>query len=211
MMTDDVLRRLIGLLLPAADDQTVAPDSAVGPEPARTQTVDEAADEIVRRYALRCGAVGAVTSVPGMAGTLAALPAGMVSAMMLHLRMILEVARLYGQHVSRESFETDVLLIMAGDATKEYVRQAGVEWSQRSAAQTLVRAARFVALRSTEPGMAGRLALLTRNAPLGRLVPLAGAPVGFSIDYAYARAIGQRATTHYRGRGQQEPGAAATA
>jgi len=211
MVTDDVLRRLIGLLLPTADDSAVASGSAQPREPDRTQTVDQAADQIVRRYALRCGAVGAVSSVPGMAGTLAALPAGMVSSMMLHLRMILEVARLYGQQVSRESFETDVLLIMAGDATKEYVRQAGVEWSQRSAAHTLLRAARFVAVRSTEPGMGGRLAMLTRNAPLGRLVPLAGAPVGFGVDYTYARAVGQRATTYYRARSAGNSDAAATA
>lgn len=211
MVTDDVLRRLIGLLLPTADDSAVASGSAQPREPDRTQTVDQVADQIVRRYALRCGAVGAVTSVPGMAGTLTALPAGMVSSMMLHLRMILEVARLYGQPVSRESFETDVLLIMAGDATKEYVRQAGVEWSQRSAAHTLLRTARFVAVRSTEPGMGGRLAMLTRNAPLGRLVPLAGAPVGFGVDYAYARAVGQRATAYYRARGAGNSDAAATA
>jgi hypothetical protein len=31
-----------------------------------------------------------------------------------------------------------------------------------------------------------------------RLVPLAGAPVGFGIDYAYARAVGNRAIAYYR-------------
>ena len=34
--------------------------------------------------------------------------------------------------------------------------------------------------------------------PLARLVPLAGAPVGFGIDYAFARAVGNRAIAHYR-------------
>lgn len=34
--------------------------------------------------------------------------------------------------------------------------------------------------------------------PLARLVPLAGAPVGFGIEYAHARPTGSRAIAYYR-------------
>lgn len=196
MATEDLLRRLIDLVLPSADEQ-----EAAGPVPAVVDPLaaaDRAAAEIVRRYALRCGTVGAMTSVPGLAATMSALPAGMVTSLLLQVRMILEIARLYGHTPQRDTFETDVLLIMAGDATKEWVRQAGVTWSQRSAARSVVRAARTAAMHSLEPGLGGRVARATAGAPLGRLVLLAGAPVGFGVDYAYARAVGRRAIAHYR-------------
>lgn len=196
MPAEDLLRRLIDLVLPSADVRDVG-----GPVPAVVDPVaatDRAAAEIVRRYALRCGTVGAMASVPGLTHTMSALPAGMVSSLLLQVRMILEIARLYGHTPERDAFEADVVLIMAGDATKEWVRRAGVTWSQQSAARSVVRAARAAALHSLEPGLGGRVARATAGAPLGRLVLLAGAPVGFGVDYAYARAVGRRAIAHYR-------------
>jgi uncharacterized protein (DUF697 family) len=200
MSDETVMRRLVRRLRSARGGAGQrASGAALHRDPVVTDThptVDEEAEHVVRRYALRCGAVGAIASVPGAA--VAALPASVVSTLALHLRMILEIARLYGHRPDTHDFETDALAIMAGDATKEALKQASVEWSNQFAWRSLQRAMAARAIRRAHPALPGGVVVVGVPRPLARLVPLAGAPVGFGIDYAYARAVGNRAIAYYR-------------
>ena len=191
-MSDQTRTRRLGRLLWRRRD--VAAITA----PVANATVDDAAEQVVRRYALRCGAVGAIVSVPGTAAA-AALPASALSTFALHLRMIREIARLYGHGPDAYDFETDALAIMAGDATKETLKRAGVEWSHEFAWRSLQRAVTARATQRMDAALPGVVVVAVPRS-LARLVPLAGAPVGFGIDYAYARAVGSRAIAHYRPR-----------
>lgn len=200
MSDERVTRRLVRLL--GGRGGASSPDSATA-----QPTVDEEAERVVRRYALRCGAVGAITGVPVTAAA-AALPASAASTLALHLRMILEIARLYGHRPDTHDFEADALAIMAGDATKETLKRASVEWSHQLAWRSLHRAISTRAARRMDPLLPpGAVVAASVPRPLARLVPLAGAPVGFGIDYAYARAVGNRAIAHYRLQAR-EPSAA---
>jgi uncharacterized protein (DUF697 family) len=191
MSDETVMRRLVRRLRPVRD---AAPrDPASGDR----LTVDQEAEHIVRRYALRCGAVGAIASVPGTA-VAAALPATAFSTLALQLRMILEIARLYGHQPDTHDFETDALAIMAGEATMEIVRRAGIEWSNQLAWRTVHRAITARAAKQADAGHLPGVVVVGVPRPLARLVPLAGAPVGFGIDYAFARAVGNRAIAYYR-------------
>lgn len=87
--------------------------------------MDEEVERLIRRYEARCGALGALTGMPG--GAAAAVQASATSTLALHLRMIAEIARLHGHRSDTHDFETDVLAVIAGDATKELVKRAGVE------------------------------------------------------------------------------------
>jgi uncharacterized protein (DUF697 family) len=169
--------------------------------------VDDEAEQVVRRYALRCGAVGAIVSVPGTAAA-AALPASALSTFALHMRMIREIARLYGHRPDTYDFETDALAIMAGDATKETLKRASVEWSHEFAWRSLQRAMAARAAQRMDAALPGDVVLVGVPRSLARLVPLAGAPVGFGIDYAYAWAVGNRAIVHYRPPATATPQAA---
>lgn len=172
--------------------------SAEASVPRPLPTVEEEAERLVRRYALRCGAIGAVSGMP-VAGAAGAVPASAMSTLALHLRMVMEIARLYGHRPDTHDFETDALAIVAGDATKEVFKRASVEWSHQFAWRSLHRAVTVAALRRMDPTAPGpTLVVPGVPRPLARLVPLAGAPVGFGIDYAYARAIGSRAIAYYR-------------
>lgn len=193
MSDETVMRRLVRRLRPVRDDASPR-DPASGDR----LTVDLEAEHVVRRYALRCGAVGAIASVPGTA-VAAALPATAFSTLALQLRMILEIARLYGHQPDTHDFETDALAIMAGEATMEIVRRAGIEWSNQLAWRTVHRAITARAARQADAGFVpGGVVVVGVPRPLARLVPLAGAPVGFGIDYAFARAVGNRAIAYYR-------------
>jgi hypothetical protein len=189
-MSDETVMRRVARLLRRGRGVT-SPDDAVA------LPVDEEAERVVRRYALRCGAVGAIGSVPGTAAA-AALPASAISTFALHLRMIREIARLYGHPLDTHDFETDALTIMAGDATKETLKRASVEWSHEFAWRSLQRAVAARAAQRINAAPPGSVVAVGVPRPLARLVPLAGAPVGFGIDYAYARAVGHRAIAHYR-------------
>ena len=193
MSEETVMRRFVRRLRRERDDAS-SPDAV---EPYVHSTVDDEAEHLVRRYALRCGAVGAIGGVPGTAAA-AALPASAISTLALHLRMIIEIARLYGHQPDSHDFETDALAIMAGDATKETVKRASVEWSHQLAWRSLRRAVAARAARRADPMLPGTVVVANVPVPLARLALLAGAPVGFGIDYAYAWAIGNRAIAHYR-------------
>lgn len=174
------------------------PPAPESPVPRSLPTVDEEAERLVRRYAMRCGALGALTGMP-VAGATGAVPASAMSTLALHLRMIHEIARLYGHRPDTHDFETDALAIVAGDATKEVLKRASVEWSHQVAWRSLRRAVAVAALRRVDPAVAGpTLVTVGIPRPLAHLVPLAGAPVGFGIDYANARAMGSRAIAYYR-------------
>ena len=192
MSDETVMRRLVRRLRPVRD-------AALPHDPASGDrlTVDQEAEHVARRYALRCGAVGAIASVPGTA-VATALPATAFSTLALQLRMILEIARLYGHQPDAHDFETDALAIMAGEATMEIVRRAGIEWSNQFAWRTLHRAITARAVKQVDAGYTPGAVVVGVPRPLARLVPLAGAPVGFGIDYAFARAVGNRAIAHYR-------------
>jgi hypothetical protein len=193
MSEETVMRRLVRRLRRERGDAS-SPDAV---EPYVHSTVDDEAEHLVRRYALRCGAVGAIGGVPGTVAA-AALPASAISTLALHLRMIIEIARLYGHQSDSHDFETDALAIMAGDATKETVKRASVEWSHQLAWRSLRRAVAARAARRADPLLPGTIVVANVPVPLARLALLAGAPVGFGIDYAYAWAIGNRAIAHYR-------------
>lgn len=163
-------------------------------------TADERAEQIVHRYALRCGAVGAITGLSGNSRIGATMPANVVSALALQIRMILEIAHVYGHTPETRDFETDVLLIMAGDAAKEVVKHMGVEASRALAWRALERSLAAATLRRIDPLLArglrtARWGPVTALAPI---LPLIGAPIGFGVDWAYARALGARAMAHYR-------------
>lgn len=192
------VRRLTRVFTRRHDD----PSSASSPS--ALPTVDDEAQRVVRQYALKCGALGALTGIP-TAGVRRTAPASAMSTLAMHLRMVRDIAHLYGHRPDTHDFETDALAIIAGDATKEMLKRAGVEWSHQVAWQSLRRAAATAALRRVDPSAGQAMIVVTVPRPLAQLVPLAGAPVGFGIDYAYARAIGRHAIAHYRERGVSGP------
>ncbi len=167
-----------------------------------TLAADERATQIVQRYALRCGAVGAITGLSGTSSLGVGVPAGVVSALALQIRMILEIAHVYGHTPDTRDFETDVLLIMAGDAAKEVVKHMGVEAS-RTLAWRALEGSLAVASFRFDPVLGRGVRVLARRPPvtaLATVLPLIGAPIGFGVDWAYARALGARAIAHYRPR-----------
>ncbi len=180
--------------------ETANPHALAIPSHERMVARDETAQRIVRRYALRCGAVGAITGLWVGSVLEATIPASAVSTLALQVRMILSVATVYGHRSETRDLETDVLLIMAGDAAKEVVKRAGIEASRDLAWRAMTRPLAASTVRAVTPWQHGGLVVLTRrpSAAAASLVPLVGAPVGFGLDYAYARAVGARALAYYR-------------
>lgn len=190
-----LVRRLVRRESPRA---TLVPFAPQGQPPL---TVDQRAEQLVHRYALRCGAVGAITGLAGVSSFDATLPATVVSSLTLQIRMILEIAHVYGHTPETRDFETDVLFIMAGDAAKEVVKHMGLEASRTLAWRAIERSLAAASLRRLDPLLAGGLGVAVRRRPATALVPilpLIGAPIGFGVDWAYARALGARAIAHYR-------------
>lgn len=188
-----LVRRLVRRAAPRAALVPFSPDDQ--------RSLDQHAEGIVHRYALRCGAVGAITGLSGISSVGGTIPATVVSTLALQIRMILEIAHVYGHTRETRDFETDVLFIMAGDAAKEVVKHVGLEASRALAWRAVERSVSASVLRRLDPLVTGGLGVAVRRRPLTALapiVPLIGAPIGFGVDWAYARALGARAIAHYR-------------
>jgi uncharacterized membrane protein YcjF (UPF0283 family) len=134
---------------------------------------DELVDRLIHHTAIRCAAIGAVSSAPP--GFLAVLPlAGDLAYQVLALnRLVLTIARIYGRTTSREQRALAVAVSLALGGGSEFVRRNVVRGISRSLARQ----------RSE------------------RLVPHVGGAVGSLLTYGSIRAVGKIAREYYRPRG----------
>lgn len=159
-------------------NQAVAPDTSQMQrdfEKLRAKHPKESTDELVRRIvgrqALRCGIIGAVTSVGGFFTIPIALPIDMVTTLRIQNAMVHFIAFAYGVKPNAvESQAINALVVSGGRQATEYMTRrimAGITWR-----------------------VAGK--------SFAKLIPLIGAFLGFAINYGMARTAGFAAAEVYR-------------
>lgn len=165
---------------------------------------DALAHKIVRRKAHKNGLVGAITGVPGWTLLPVTMPADMLASSKLQINMAMCVAFAYGHTHRSIDLKTDVSLILAGDAGKEVLKRFGIEagtiLTRRAINKYITREVMQVIWRVLSRKIitkAGEKSLTS----FMKLVPLAGAPIGYVANWSAARLVGQQAIHYYSGRG----------
>jgi hypothetical protein len=140
------------------------------------KSADALVRTVIHRQSLRCGAVGAVTSLGGFVTLPIALPVDMVVSYRIQGAMVNFIAKAYDYSPSLMKEEQAVAsLVMFGS---RQVTANGIE-------------------------VATKVLLRVGGKTVAKIVPLLGALVGFIINYVTTQATGYLAASLYSGSAQQ--------
>jgi uncharacterized protein (DUF697 family) len=166
-----------------------APDLAAAYQ--RQCTSDEAAiDALVRWQVAKAAAAGFLTNLGGLATLPIALPANVLSAIYIQIRMVAAIAALRGHDLKSDQVRTVVLACLCGTTLLDVVKETGIGIGV-GMAQQAVSTLSTDALRKI-----GKHALLRRGgsaAHLSRFAPLIGGVVAGAVDGAVTRAYANAA------------------
>lgn len=159
---------------------------------------DQLARLVVKRGTRRVGAASFATGFGG-APTLAL---NISSVLTLQASLVLAVAAVYDE-LDSPDLRQDLVLILAGNSAVTALRTFGVaaandmgkKWVQKNVARETMKQVNKVVSRKILT-KAGEKSLTS----FVKLVPVAGAAVGYTVDRSYARALGESAIRYYGGR-----------
>ena len=166
-----------------------APDLAVSYQ-RQCATDEEAIDALVRWQVAKAAAAGFLTNLGGLATLPIALPANVLSALYIQIRMVAAIAALRGHDLKSDQVRTVVLACLCGTTFLDVVKEAGIGIGA-GLAQQAVTGLSTDALRRI-----GRHALLRRGdnvVRLSRFAPLIGGVVAGALDGALTRAYANAA------------------
>jgi uncharacterized protein (DUF697 family) len=166
-----------------------APDLAASYQ-RQCATDEEAIDALVRWQVAKAAAAGFLTNLGGLATLPIALPANVLSALYIQIRMVAAIAALRGHDLKSDQVRTVVLACLCGTTLMDVMKEAGIGVGAGLAQQA-------VASLSTEAvrrlARIGALRRAGNSAHVVRLTPLIGGVVAGALDGALTRAYANAA------------------
>jgi uncharacterized protein (DUF697 family) len=166
-----------------------APDLAASYQ-RQCATDEEAIDALVRWQVAKAAAAGFLTNLGGLATLPIALPANVLSALYIQIRMVAAIAALRGHDLKSDQVRTVVLACLCGTTLMDVMKEAGIGVGAGLAQQA-------VASLSTEAvrrlARIGALRRAGNTAHVVRLTPLIGGVVAGALDGALTRAYANAA------------------
>jgi len=199
---------------PHQDDEAKGIEAVLGAAIARVRTIVESDVERVRRrndglsqedlahLVVKRGTrrVGAASFATGFGGA-PLIAANITSVLTLQTSIVLSVASVYDE-LDSPDLRQDLMLILAGEGAVTAMRQFGVaaandmgkRWVSRNVTKETMKQVNKVVSRKilTKAGEKSLTSFM-------KLVPVAGAAVGYTLDRSYARHLGNNAIRYYSG------------
>lgn len=156
----------------------------------------------MNRKSVKNGFIGAITGLGGVITLPVAIPSDLICTWRIQASMAFSIAYAYGHTKDTTDLKMDLYLILAGDSAKEALKRVGIEVSKnvtKKAVQkyitrdVMVKIWKVVGQKIITK--AGEKSLLSFT----KMVPLVGAPVGFTFDWVATQAVGRFAISFYRG------------
>lgn len=155
---------------------------------------DELAKKILHRKSIKNGFVGAITGVGGLITLPVSVPTDLVCSWRIQATIAFSIAYIYGHTKDTTDLKTDLYIIMAGDSAKEAIKRFGIEVSKNITKKAvdkyitkdiMVKIWKVVGQKIiTKAGEKSMTSFM-------KLVPIAGAPVGFVFDWTATQAVGK--------------------
>jgi uncharacterized protein (DUF697 family) len=166
-----------------------APDLAASYQ-RQCATDDEAIDALIRWQVAKAAAAGFLTNLGGLATLPIALPANVLSALYIQVRMVAAIAALRGHDLRSDQVRTVVLACLCGTTLIDVVKEAGIGVGAGLAQQAVASLSSEALRRLARIGALRRAGGTTHMA---RLTPLIGGVVAGALDGALTRAYANAA------------------
>ncbi|GGY20698.1 EcsC family protein [Paludibacterium paludis] len=169
---------------------------------ARTGTLDERVSALIRHQDARAGAAGFLTGLGGLPALPVALPANLLSVMVIQVRMVAAIAAMGGHDLRDTRVKTLVCACLAGELASDGLKDAGMLLGSRFSAgmaRGVAGKTAWAVNRRIGRKIAGRLGGSRFFSPW-RGAPLFGGLLGGTVDAAATHLIGHIArNTFIRG------------
>jgi hypothetical protein len=162
---------------------------------ARHATADAAIAALIREQTGKAGLAGFVTGCSGFAAWPVAMPANLVSALYIQLRLIAAIAHLRGHDIRSAPVRRMVLACLSGSKAADTLKDAGVRFGTRLTRDAIGWAAPAV-FKKVQHATGLQMAATAGAGAVGRLarfVPLVGGVVAGGFDAAVTQLIGRTA------------------
>jgi uncharacterized protein (DUF697 family) len=151
---------------------------------------EEAIDALVRWQVAKAAAAGFLTNLGGLATLPIALPANVLSALYIQIRMVAAIAALRGHDLRSDQVRTVVLACLCGTTLIDVVKEAGIGVGAGIAQQAVSSLSTEALRRLTRIGALRRAGNTTH---VVKLTPLIGGVVAGALDGALTRAYANAA------------------
>lgn len=165
---------------------------------------DALAKKIVRRKSIKNGLVGGATGIGGLITLPVTVPVDLIASWKIQISMALAIARAYDHNTKTIDIKTDIYLILAGDSAKEALKRFGIETSKEVTKKTVNKYVTREVMKKIWKVVPQKIITKGGEKSLTsffKMVPLVGAPVGYSFDWLAAQAVGKTAIKYYSGGG----------
>lgn len=166
----------------------------------RDISCDELAKKIMHRKSVKNGLVGAVTGIGGLITLPVSIPSDLICSWRIQASMAFSIAYVYGHTKDTTDLKTDLYLILAGDSAKEALKRLGIEVSKSVTKKAVekyitrdVMVKIWKVISQKIITKAGEKSLTS----FMKMVPLVGAPVGFTFDWVATQTVGKFAISYY--------------
>jgi uncharacterized protein (DUF697 family) len=155
----------------------------------------EAIDALIRWQIAKAAAAGFLTNIGGLATLPIALPANVISALYIQIRMVAAIAALRGHDLRSDQVRTVVLACLCGTTLVDVVKEAGLGIGAGLAQQAVSGLSTEALRRIRHAGGFEMLRKAVGRVPLkaSRLTPLIGGIVAGALDGALTRTYGTAA------------------
>lgn len=151
---------------------------------------EEAIDALIRWQVAKAAAAGFLTNLGGLATLPIALPANVLSALYIQIRMVAAIAALRGHDLKSDQVRTVVLACLCGTTLMDVVKEAGIGVGAGLAQQAVASLSSEAVRRLVRMG---GLRGARSSAHVARLTPLIGGVVAGALDGALTRAYANAA------------------
>lgn len=156
-------------------------------------TEDEAIEALIRWQIAKAAAAGFLTNIGGVVTLPVALPANVVSALYIQIRMVAAIAALRGHDLKSDKVRTVVLACLCGTSLVDMLKEAGMGIGAGLAQQAVASLSTEALRRIKHAGQFELARRLVGTVNVAKLAPLIGGLVAGILDGALTRTYGNAA------------------
>lgn len=155
---------------------------------------EEACKDMMDMQIIKCTTSGVVTGLGGLITLPIALPANIVNVLYVQIRMIACTAYMAGYDLQSDQIQTYIYSCLAGLSINKFLKKAGIQVGEKVATKLVGKIPGKVLIAINKKV---GFRLLTKFGSkgivnIGKLIPVVGAAVSGSLDYAETKVIASR-------------------